>query len=1059
MIGLYIRMRDLYRRLRQRVKLIRGDNQYEIDPYFAEAFQDKSDLSNNTGGDTDLDFLYNLTGAINEWLEEIRSSANGRLTHPASYQLGRVGMDLGRYDASHTIDGNMFSSEVIQRIRSFEKAWMERYSRGEDPYTVPVPTLSKELLVHIIQRCPMIEKDIWVSVRKSGDQSSQSRSLQRHSVHSPDWLTKHLGHRFMTKKLVLGHRAETIIHLKNFHLTREISQADLGCSDQAWEKIRPTNRKNAARKIPFGLMSTLMRARCAVTAQGPYEDVWLALMALPPQFLGPLLPYKDKYLDKNWRLKLMVTSPSLDQIKMLEQGWSLASQLSPLDRSMYKRDDLKNVYSDLSSSSDTSDSSGPGKRKTKVRMKSRKSRARVIKPHRREKTDRGKNVLEATLELLKEHPDLYARILDASRRSCSIVNKSIGIIFGLATGGKILHSLVNVNVLTVEDILSLSPGESITTTFMYRIIEMNLLSYGDCDIIPPATVDLYLKTPDKVHMMELACFFRPIEGAPATQVNQVYVLPPATSTPHGLAICSVAPSYCSTLLVGTPEATATLKGFLGDLFRVIFSPTCPDHDGSVLAGFSWDRFHEIPVEPILQACQGGPNDTGTALVAISCESVLAGPRGVLDLLGVGVLPPDFSKSMTVLDIRYKALDNILMHKQYYEPLPYAPRTCARAQNSHMGNVNTPETQGDAHVDAEEQDLVNESGKNLDAEEEDLVNEDEVKMRFQAIANAANHINLDDDVDIEYRISKALSAEERLRLEFTAEDETNILASIVEQGTPDLADDRIKRSVTNYRKHYSAILLSTVKFILTKEFTKSDTGVPPEWIKFFVANATNACRKRLLRLLTDSRFQPISFQYIFGSDHWTSDMLDHFSRLEIERFESLSSSFSSYIGVAHELRNAHGQTWVYEGSATNVSGGEALRMFNGHRVELKRGHDEIMRRRQWSTQTLFIHEKMSTPDTDSFFLSTARYPHQSSIALGLKARLLPYYLRTHSWYCLVVVCPPQENPLRVVVNGQLGPCLANISQFMCSLRRLLHLLGMVLTRFCQFFNPVNLSGDC
>ena len=214
MIGLYVRMRDLYRRLRQRVKLIRGDNQYEIDPYFVEAFQDKFDLSNNTGGDTDLDFLYDLTGAINEWLEEIQGSANGRLSHPASYQLGRVSMDLGRYDASHTIDGNMLSSEVIQRIRSFEKAWMERYSRGEDPYTVPVPTLSKELLVHIIRRCPMIEKDIWVSVRKSGDQSSQSRSLQRHSVHSPDWLAKHLGHRFMTKKLVLGHRAETIIHLK-----------------------------------------------------------------------------------------------------------------------------------------------------------------------------------------------------------------------------------------------------------------------------------------------------------------------------------------------------------------------------------------------------------------------------------------------------------------------------------------------------------------------------------------------------------------------------------------------------------------------------------------------------------------------------------------------------------------------------------------------------------------------------------------------------------------------------------------------------------------------------
>jgi len=83
MIGLYVRMRDLNQRLCQRVKLLRGDNQHDIDPYFAEAFQDKFDLSNITGGDTDLDFLYELTGAMNEWLEEIRSSANGRLSHPA----------------------------------------------------------------------------------------------------------------------------------------------------------------------------------------------------------------------------------------------------------------------------------------------------------------------------------------------------------------------------------------------------------------------------------------------------------------------------------------------------------------------------------------------------------------------------------------------------------------------------------------------------------------------------------------------------------------------------------------------------------------------------------------------------------------------------------------------------------------------------------------------------------------------------------------------------------------------------------------------------------------
>jgi hypothetical protein len=98
------------------------------------------------------------------------------------------------------------------------------------------------------------------------------------------------------------------------------------------------------------------------------------------------------------------------------------------------------------------------------------------------------------------------------------------IVARLANGGKILHSPANVNVLTVEDMLSFLLGQSITTTAMYRMIELSILKYSNYDIIPPATVDLYLKTPDQAHMMDLALFFRPIEGAPATKPNQVYVL-------------------------------------------------------------------------------------------------------------------------------------------------------------------------------------------------------------------------------------------------------------------------------------------------------------------------------------------------------------------------------------------------------------------------------------------------------------------------------------------------------------------------------------------------------
>jgi hypothetical protein len=101
--------------------LLRGDHQHTIDPDFAKAFCDKVYLSEITPSELDLEFLYELIGALDEWLEEIQSSIDGQLSFPTSYGSGWLGMDHGRYNASHTIDGKMFSSKMIQQIRLYEK--------------------------------------------------------------------------------------------------------------------------------------------------------------------------------------------------------------------------------------------------------------------------------------------------------------------------------------------------------------------------------------------------------------------------------------------------------------------------------------------------------------------------------------------------------------------------------------------------------------------------------------------------------------------------------------------------------------------------------------------------------------------------------------------------------------------------------------------------------------------------------------------------------------------------------------------------------------------------
>lgn len=49
---------------------------------------------------------------------------------------------------------------------------MEQYDSGEDPSTLPVPTLTKELLVEIIRLCPIVEQDRVISSEQGVSKTS-----------------------------------------------------------------------------------------------------------------------------------------------------------------------------------------------------------------------------------------------------------------------------------------------------------------------------------------------------------------------------------------------------------------------------------------------------------------------------------------------------------------------------------------------------------------------------------------------------------------------------------------------------------------------------------------------------------------------------------------------------------------------------------------------------------------------------------------------------------------------------------------------------------------------
>jgi hypothetical protein len=121
------------------------------------------------------------------------------------------------------------------------------------------------------------------------------------------------------------------------------------------------------------------------------------------------------------------------------------------------------------------------------------------------------------------------------------------------------------------------------------------------------------------------------------------------------------------------------------------------------------------------------------------------------------------------------------------------------------------------------------------------------------------------------------------------------------------------------------------------------------------------------------------RFLLEKDQWSMDTFDHFSKIDIDHPRSFGEFLSAYIGIAHCPTEG---TYIYNGSGTRFSTcmepkwiGEASRMYMGHRKVHILGREEIMRRRTayQNGHGLFIHEKMASPGTKSFFVSMTRYP--------------------------------------------------------------------------------------
>lgn len=227
-----------------------------------------------------------------------------------------------------------------------------------------------------------------------------------------------------------------------------------------------------------------------------HEDIYIALMPLPPEALVPLLEFEDEYLKPLkpvWRMKLGVAPPGQEQVEMLGKGWHIAKKLKKTPK--YKQGPLNDALADISEP----DLTAPTTPTTLARLRN----DWCAKP-RKDSTVVEEKRFERTSESLEQHHSLHKLLSD---ESYPIAAKSLGTIARLAKDNKFWHFPANPNVLTIEDVLSFLPEQHITTPTIYRLIEASTFKNSNCDVIPPAALDLYHKDPSHTHAMHLALFF------------------------------------------------------------------------------------------------------------------------------------------------------------------------------------------------------------------------------------------------------------------------------------------------------------------------------------------------------------------------------------------------------------------------------------------------------------------------------------------------------------------------------------------------------------------------
>ena len=255
-------------------------------------------------------------------------------------------------------------------------------------------------------------------------------------------------------------------------------------------------------------------------------DMWVAFNALPPRFLVFLEKYCDRSSDPAWLKWIIPKMAKAPPNAQFVDDWS--SSICGLDR--YLRSTKENTSLGFVSQC----KHDPGS-KTGGTTK------------RRDRHSTINQSLQSVRALATEYPDFVDPLLNASESGCSIADAYINIFAYLGHRGKIRRKRheQEVNIVTVEDVISVLPGHDFSITALYRVMETVALKNEHVTIVPPVLLNAWANDTENQRLIhDLRQYFQ--TGVVAGRT--IYILPSRTQIAGNLAICSMTTTLCFTLL-------------------------------------------------------------------------------------------------------------------------------------------------------------------------------------------------------------------------------------------------------------------------------------------------------------------------------------------------------------------------------------------------------------------------------------------------------------------------------------------------------------------------------